>query len=62
MFGVCFVMVSSVYAPIFYSWYSVGSRPITDLEKKEAKIINNAIDKRFGDSWKRHIIFRAREE
>ena len=55
-------MAASVYAPIFYVGYTSKHRPLTDLEKKEAKIINAAIDKRVGDSWWGALIHRAREE
>ena len=55
-------MTASVYAPIFYAGYTSRHRPLTDIEKKEAKIINKAIDKRVGDSWWGELVGRAREE
>ena len=62
MFGVAFVMVASVYAPIAYVGWTSSHRSLTDLEKQEAKIINKAIDERYGDTWYSWLIFRAREK
>jgi len=62
IFGVAAVMTASVYAPIFYVWLSDSRKPLTEIEKKDAKIINQAIDDKFRDSWQRHWIFRAREK
>jgi len=62
IWGVALFMTASVYAPIFYAGYTSRHRPLTDIEKKEAKIINKAIDKRVGDSWWGELVGRAREE
>lgn len=56
------LMTGSVYMPIVYSYYQSATRPLSDLEKKEGKIINAAIDERFKDSWFPGFGFRAREE
>ena len=48
--------------PIVYSYYQAATRPLSDLEKKEGKIINAAIEERFKDSWFSGFGFRAREE
>jgi len=45
-----------------YSTYKVHQTPMTELEKREAKIINAAIDREYGDSWFSSFIFKRREE
>ena len=35
---------------------------MTEVEKREAKIINAAIDREYGDSWFSGFILRRREE
>jgi len=56
------LLTGSVYMPIVYSYYQAATRPLSDLEKKEGKIINAAIDERLKDSWLPGFGFRAREE
>ena len=56
------LLTGSIYMPIVYSYYQSATRPLSELEKKEGKIINAAIEERFKDSWFSGFGFRAREE
>ena len=57
MFFVVGVMTGSVYGPLIWRWYSDRIRPLTEVEKKEAQLLNTALQERFGTH-----IFKVRTE
>jgi len=60
--ALCLFTVGGFYGPMFYSSYKAHQTPMTELEKREAKIINAAIDREYGDSWFYGFILKRREE
>ena len=60
--ALCLFTVGGFYGPMVYSTFKVHQTPMTELQKREAKIINAAIDREYGDSWFSSFIFKRREE
>jgi len=62
MFGFPIICFALFYGPMVYRVSEKGSKPLTELEKKESKIVNAAIDSKFGDKWYSFAIPKRREE
>ena len=56
------LMAGSVYVPILYKWYKTNWRPLSEVEKKEAQILNSALEERYGGTWKEKVVFKVRTE
>lgn len=60
--ALCLFTVGGFYGPLIYSQFKKHQTPMTELEKREAKIINAAIDSKYGDKWYSSFILKRREE
>ena len=62
MIGLPIFCLAVFYGPMVYSVSEKSNKPLTEQEKRESKIVNAAIESKYGDKWYSFTIPRRREE
>jgi len=62
MIGLPIFCLAVFYGPMVYSVSEKSNTPLTEQEKRESKIVNAAIESKYGDKWYSFTIPRRREE